>query len=730
MSFGELSKKVRVGILGSGLFLIGALLFLTGSLTPLERLILDTKFRYIQREDPNKRISMVAIDENSLNFFARNNMYWPWPREFYQIATNYLYQDGAKRVVYDILFDTPDFDRLSVDGTASDNRFAQALDTTGINILAFKSTSVKSTEKTPDPDRPSYQRYFDLPLEGTAPYHEPHLYTSLPIPKLAQAAGHLGNTSMKPDADAVIRRIHLLDSLAFDGWAPTLAMSAYLSLQPDSTTVAWTDHGLRVGDEHIPLQDDGSYLINWYKKGGVKKGTFPYYSFYAVVRSALQHRRNPDAETLIPKGTFENQVVFIGASAAGLSDIKSTPLSSLEEFPGMEIHANVLNNLIDGNFLHQLSTWQVLLVLFVLTFLTTGLIAYLRPMNGIGVLALELLVVVSAGIALFATERIWFPTGFFFITTIITYSATSAYKYFTEEREKKQIKTAFGQYVQPEFVHELIEDPEKLRLGGEKKELTVMFSDLAGFTTISESMPPEHLVSFLNEYLGAMTDIIFQNGGTVDKFIGDAIMAFWGAPIEQRNHAILGCRSALQMIDKLNELAPKWVEEGKPYVFARYGLNSGPMVVGNMGSDNRFNYTVLGDSVNLAARLEPANKEFDTTAMISEFTYGRLNDEFICRQLDMMIVKGKTKPVRVYELMADRAASKDHTTLEKGVAIYRDALRYYYDMQWNKAINKFEKVIEILPDDGPSQTYIQRCNQFIAEPPDEDWDGVYRMLHK
>ncbi|MGM0587236.1 MAG: CHASE2 domain-containing protein [Bacteroidota bacterium] len=731
MNFSDWPKKFKVLLLGVGFFAFGFILQSTGLLNPLERVILDYKFRYLQREDPNDKIVMVAIDERSLNYFNQNRMYWPWPRDFYAAITDYFNQAGAEEVVFDILFDTPDFDRRSTDGEASDNHFAAMLDSADNAILAFKSTPAQG--QVEPIQKEVYDRFFGYDISGLAPYQKPHIYTSLPIEKFASSSNLLGNTYMDPDDDGVIRKINFFDSLAYDGYAPTLAMAAYLATQPDSITFAWKDQGLRVGDRVIPLQDDGSYLINWYKKGGVREGTFPYYSFQAVIRSLLQQRRNPDIsddELIVPSSVFEDKVVFVGASAAGLSDIKSTPLSSLEEFPGMEIHANVLNNLIDGKFITQLPYWQQLSILFLLTFGISFLIAYTRPMQGVAYIFLILIAIVATGLLLFNMERIWFHTGMHFVIGALTYTGAIAFKYFSEEREKKQIKSAFGQYVQPEFVEKITDDPELLQLGGEKKELTVMFSDLAGFTTISESMPPEHLVAFLNEYLGAMTDIIFQNGGTVDKFIGDAIMAFWGAPIEQNNNAILACRSTLQMIDRLNQLAPKWVDEGKPYVFARYGINTGPMVVGNMGSDNRFNYTVLGDAVNLAARLEPANKEFDTTAMISEFTYSRLNDEFICRQLDMMIVKGKTKPVRVYELMADRSGNQDYTDLEKGVAIYRDALRYYYDMKWQTAIDKFEKVIQIFPDDGPSQTYIERSKQFMANPPDEDWDGVYRMLHK
>ena len=714
-------------MLAAGFFGFGLLLHSLGVLEPLERVILDYKFRYLQREDPNDKIVMISIDENSLSYFARQEMYWPWPRDFYQITTDYMNKAGAEQIVFDILFDTPAFDRNGMDGTATDNRFAASLDSAGNGLLAFKSTA---TDEPIEPMDHIYSQFFGFQIDGKAPYHQPHMYTSLPIPKFAKAAEGLGNTSMIPDDDGVIRNVQLFDSLAYDGYAPTLALATYLAMQPDTLTYEWTENGIRIGKHNIPLHKNGEYLINWYKKGGVVDGTFPYYSFHAVVQSAVTKQRNPDAEVSVPPSTFKDKIVFIGASAAGLADIKSTPLSSLEEFPGMEIHANTLNNLIGGDFITQLPYWQMVSFLFLITFGISFLIAYNRPTQGLIYMLGIFTALVLIGISLFTYERIWLHTGYYFVIGALTYTGAIAFKYFSEEREKKQIKSAFSQYVQPEFVEKITDDPDMLKLGGEKKEMTVMFSDLAGFTTISESMPPEQLVLFLNDYLGSMTDIIFEHNGTVDKFIGDAIMAFWGAPINQDDSAILACRSSLKMIDKLDELTAQWSKEGKPHVFARYGINTGKMVVGNMGSYNRFNYTVMGDAVNLAARLEPANKEFGTTAMISEGTYKQLKDEFVCRQLDLLIVKGKTKPVRVYELIADRASDKDLSDIEKGVHTYRDALGYYYDMEWDKAINKFGKVQKILPDDGPSNTYIKRSKEFKQNPPDPDWDGVYRMLKK
>lgn len=702
--------------------MVGLLCLSTGTFDALDRLLLDYKFRYLQQNDPNNKLVLVSIDEKSLSYFNRNGMYWPWPREFYQIVTDYFSQSGAQLEVYDILFDTPDFDRRNISGNLSDKRFMNALQEAGNGILAFKSTA------TGDSIKPSANRYppiEDFTIKNSPPYKQPHLLTSRPIEKFATAARGLGNTVMRPDQDGLIRSVHLFDSLAYKGYVPTLSMAAYLQLQPDSVSLAWTENGLRVGDTKIPLQENGDYLINWYEKGGVQNGTFPYYSFHAIVQSAIQKKRNPDAKVPVPPSVFEDKIVIVGASAAGLSDIKSTPMSSLEAFPGMEIQATILNNLIGNNFITRLPFWAKVIILLLLTGGIPLIVAYNRPTYGALATLGVIFGIILVGISLFAFERIWFSTGMYLVMGFVSYSGAAAYKYFAEEKQKKEIRSAFGQYVQPEFVQELIENPEMLKLGGQKKRLTVLFSDLAGFTTISESKPPEELVSFLNDYLGAMTDIIFEHSGTVDKYIGDAVMAFWGAPIEQANHAELACRSTLKMIEKVEQLTPTGTD-----THARFGIATGDMIVGNIGSYNRFNYTVLGDTVNLAARLESANKSFGSRAMISGQTYEQVKDQFLCRPLDWLVVKGKTEPVGVYELLADRSSSNDLSELEESITIYRQAMDYYFERQWGLAIEQFKRVLERLPEDGPSQTYIKRCQNYQHNPPPDDWDGVFHLKTK
>jgi len=313
------------------------------------------------------------------------------------------------------------------------------------------------------------------------------------------------------------------------------------------------------------------------------------------------------------------------------------------------------------------------------------------------------------------------------LTMLTIYLGITIYRYVTEEKEKKKIRGAFQYYLTASVVNEILKDPSKLKLGGDKKHLSVMFSDIRGFTSISEKLSPEELVRLLNEYLTAMTDIVFKYDGLLDKYIGDAIMAVFGAPLDQPDHASRACRVALEMMAELRRLREKWAAEGRPDVNIGVGINSGDMVVGNMGSEMRFDYTVMGDSVNLASRLEGTNKEYGTNIILSEFTYEIVKDEFICRQLDAVRVKGKKKPVRIFELLGD---IDDKPQWQEFLARFEAGLEKYREGKWDEAITAFGRVLELKPEDFTSQMYIERCESLKENPPEGEWEGVFTMTKK
>jgi len=328
---------------------------------------------------------------------------------------------------------------------------------------------------------------------------------------------------------------------------------------------------------------------------------------------------------------------------------------------------------------------------------------------------------------LFATYRIWIVASLPMAALTVNYGGIISYRFFFEEREKRKLRGAFTQYVPPALIRQIMHHPELLRLGGQEKELTALFSDIRGFTTLSEGLSPTSLVEILNEYLSEMTDVIFQHWGTLDKYIGDAIMAFWGAPIAQEDHAVRACRAALEMQQTLIKLQNRWDAQGRPRIDIGVGINTGAMVVGNMGSKTRFNYTIMGDNVNLASRLEGTNKTFGTRLIISENTYQAVHKEMLVRELDLIRVKGKLKPVKIFELVGTVTEVDLHRErldrFRRGLDAYREGL-------WATALETFEALAGDYPQDGPSHVFIKRCHDFLLQPPTGVWDGVYVMKTK
>jgi adenylate cyclase len=335
----------------------------------------------------------------------------------------------------------------------------------------------------------------------------------------------------------------------------------------------------------------------------------------------------------------------------------------------------------------------------------------------------------GTGYYLFASKGIWLPVWSMTVSVVFAYFSTSIYQAFTEEKNKKQIKSMFSRYAPPAYVDELVKDPTKLELGGEEKEISILFSDIEGFTTISESLSPRKLIEMLNDYLNTMTHLIFNQGGSLDKYIGDAIVAVFGAPLPQNEHALHACYAALDMQKALIEFRQRTTAMGLPVVKSRVGINTGNVVFGNIGSDIRYDYTGIGDHMNLASRLEGANKEYGTYIMISEFTYNQVRERVIVRDLDLIVVKGKSKPVKVYELLG-RANEPLEEGKRKLVEFYQQGISMYRDRKWSEAIKKFEQALTYAHTDEPSKLYIHRCKELMANPPGADWDGSFHMTRK
>jgi len=307
----------------------------------------------------------------------------------------------------------------------------------------------------------------------------------------------------------------------------------------------------------------------------------------------------------------------------------------------------------------------------------------------------------------------------------------SLYRALVEEKEKRKVRGYFGQYVSPEVVRQLLLDPKLVE--PRKTEISVMFSDIRGFTTISEKLDAQQLAQFLNEYLSDMSTIVLKNLGTLDKFIGDAVMAFWNAPVEVEGHAVKACEGALQMMASVREIQTKWEAQGRPHLDIGIGINTGNASVGQMGSTSRNAYTALGDTVNLSSRLEGLNKDYGTHIIVNETTYAATQAGFVFRELDLIRVKGKTEPVTIYELIGragELSVYGEPEDLEKRLAAFRQARELYTQRQWEAAQRAFETILAKWDGDGPSRTYWKRCQEYLFDEPPSAWDGVFTMTHK
>ncbi|MFC1629307.1 adenylate/guanylate cyclase domain-containing protein, partial [Gemmatimonadota bacterium] len=440
-------------------------------------------------------------------------------------------------------------------------------------------------------------------------------------------------------------------------------------------------------------------------------------------------------EDLLADGFLEGKLVFVGSTVPEHQDVRSTVFiktsgsSGAQLTPGVEIHANAVETILQQRFIRAVNPLvNILLIILAgvgITLLTMRLKARLGGVIGIGVVFL----LFFAGYLFFRHFSLWLEVVGPIAATVLAYFGSTVVLYLAEQQEKARIRGMFQQYVAESVVDELIAHPELLALGGEERELTVLFCDVAGFTSISEGLTPTALVSLLNEYLTEMTEIVFNEGGIIDKYEGDAMMAEFGAPIPYEDHAWRGCMAALQMQRKLAEMRPVWAADGRPELYIRIGLNSGIMLIGNLGSRHVMDYTVMGDNVNLASRLEGANKAYGTNICISEMTFNQLHGEMICRELDMIRVKGKEQPVRIFEVLE---------TTDVGIPAgfsgmlerYEMGLMMYRERQFADAVDIFNELVQMDPDDGPSRMNLIRCQEYLTKPPPDDWDGVFTMTTK
>ena len=469
-------------------------------------------------------------------------------------------------------------------------------------------------------------------------------------------------------------------------------------------------------DEEERMRLSYKFIKHKLSTDGITEDDYPLYFFPVEIEGKL-----------ITDDNFKDMVFFYGLTAAGTWDLNPMPYD--DRYPMLGLHANAFNTILTQNFLKEIPYWLFVLIILGFGLLMGLIVPKLSPVKGAIVIFILLVGYLVTAQYLFNSKGIIVDVLGSVTTLILGYLSITVYSFFSEEKEKKMIRGIFSRYVTKSVVDELIKNPDMVKLGGERKTLTVFFSDVAGFTSVSEKLTPEELVQLLNEYLTAMSNIVMKYDGMIDKYEGDAIMAVFGTPVPLENHAATACYVSLEMQEELAKLREIWHKEGRPELKARIGLNTGPMIAGNMGAMDRLDYTVMGDAVNLGARLEGANKEYGTYFMISESTYKMAKNDVEVRFLDSLRVKGKELPVRVYEVLAkkENGLSDDK---RKIVETFDQGMECYLKQDWDKGIYYFESALSVDSEDPPSKVYLKRCQVFKINPPGADWDGVYVMTTK
>ena len=660
------------------------------------------------RSSSSNSIVFVVVDQESIDWVSEN-MYigWPWPRELFAAIITNCIRRGADTIGFDVLFT-----ENSTFGVSDDNKLKNAMQQAENFALGSVFPSDVSGHYRAWPEDIPKPRYTLKDKNGFLAQLPSYSKATFPIPDILSDAIVLTNVQHKADADGIYRKIHPF--VLFDNTPlPSLGIGVYLASNPEAKIVAQRNR-IVIDGHIIPIDSKGSVLLKYRKP----QGTYRLISAASVIRNEFQLMNNEISNVQI-QNDLAGQYVFFGYTAPGLRDLRPTPTSG--SFSGVEINATLLDNLLAGDFIKPASSFQTVLRTILLTLAATFFLTFFRRQRT--------QIMIASLIPFFplCLAFLLYSYGYDFkvipieLAVITGVSLSIIHRYLVIGKQERFIRHSFKHYLSPVVIDQLMENPNKLKLGGERKELSLFFSDLEGFTAISEGLGPEELTHLLNDYLTEMTDIILEEQGTVDKFEGDAIIAFWNAPLDVENHAEFAVRAALRCQEKLAEIRPRFLKKYGKTLKMRIGLNTGSAVAGNMGSSSRFDYTVLGDAVNLAARLEGANKQFNTYTMISEATFNRLGKNFTCRELARIRVVGRKEPVRIYEPLSytGSGTEQDYQPFLKG-------LRLFYDGKFKEAHEEFMKTADW---DKAAESYALKCQKLYETLP-ETWEGIWELNSK
>ena len=728
--------------IGLAVFVLLAITYLLRPqvLADIEGRLLDARFKLRGPVDTTGLVTIVAVDDKSIDQLGR----WPWSREVIAELIDKISEMGAEAIGLDIVFSEPQASPLEkilaqkteisaeerqqlrqlLNGESPDQRLARAISESGrvVNGHFFYLTEEEARDLKPLPPEQEFELLADSGVDAVRSRVDKFqakeaAAVRVNIPLIANAGMGAGYFNFVPARDGVLREANLLLRYK-EEFYPSLALKTLALYLEDATIVVHAeeygiDH-LTLGGLETPTDEQGGIVLNY--RG--PRGTIPTFSATDI----LQGRVDADA--------LAGRMVLLGVTAIGVYDAHTTPYGA--SFPGLEIQANVAENIIIGDYIHHtalelFTDMMVILAILLLLALTQPLFSgtLLRFFTAVVIL------VIYSGLNYFwfVNYQLWVNLSYPVLAWLLGYITLTVYLTVVVERRLSTVNTAFQYYLHPELVKQLTHKPELLQFGGEQKRLSILFSDIRNFTNLSEGLTPEQLAKFIHCYMDPMTEQVLNHRGTLDKYIGDAVMAIFGAPIPVVEHAEDACNAAIESIAALDDIIHCCPDLSHIFpIRIGVGVHTGEVVVGNLGSSFHFTYTVLGDNVNLASRLEGLTKVYGVDILISEETKSDVEGKFIFRELDRVRVKGKKVPIRIFELVGRVGEVDDEMTA--CVNLWQESLELFHKQQWAGAKEGFEALLHERGEDKTSRLYIERCEHYQQTPPPEDWDGVTTFTSK
>jgi adenylate cyclase len=663
------------------------LILLTGALENFELKAFDLYSRYLNPQVAPENIIIVRVDQRSLDDLNKQGVTWPWPRQIYAPILEYMSE--AKAVFVDILFTEPSSYGIEDDEILSDSIKKAA----NVYLPVFLSNRDKILSS-------GAKEFLDgIAVNGDVETRIEFSTAIIPLDILRGGIAGSGNVTISPDDDGVYRKIPLFFKL--DGFVIPHFLVGYLI---KNGVVTLENNIVYSQNTRIPLFD-GKLILRYF----TGNPAFKSFSASEVLKSYLDS--NSSVAPTIKKDFFKDKYVFLGFTAPGLYDLKPTSVESIST--GVLIHATTLENIINQEFMRPAPTIIIAAFVLLICFFASYFVLKSHSLLlNISLFIVSMVLIVLVTVLLFKV-LVYFEIIAPVISLVASFTVAVAYSYATEGKQRVLIENTLLQYMDKKIAEYLLDNPNLIKPGGMKRHVTVFFADIAGFTTISEVISPEEVAVMLHKVLNSITKEIIDNNGVIDKYIGDCVMAFWGAPLDSDRDEVNACLAGLRSIQSIESINEEFRQRKLPEISVRIGIHTGEAIAGNIGSDRIFNYTVIGDSVNLASRIESINRYFKTRIIVSEDTIKQTEESFFSRELGLIEVKGKNLPVRIFELIGKK--EDDNSDKRELVGLYNEGLKLYQDQKWQDALEVFERVLSTYNSDGPSEFYKSRCESIISD---------------